>query len=70
MWDKKKIAAYTKYLTDQERAVLEALSYGIDTLDKVKWFVSRKLDGNVDPEYVTAIWTQNMDAPKVLEDVI
>ena len=70
MWDKRKIAAYTKYLTDQEQAVLEALSYGISTLDKVKWFVSRKLDGNVDPEYVTAIWTQNMDTPKALEDVI
>ena len=70
MWDKRKIAAYTKYLTDQEQAVLEALSYGISNLDQVKWFVSRKLDGNVDPEYVTAIWTQNMDAPKALEDVI
>jgi len=70
MWDKRKIAAYTKYLTDQEQAVLEALSYGISNLDQVKWFVSRKLDGNVDPEYVTASWTQNMDAPKALEDVI
>ena len=69
MWDKKKIAMYTQFLTDQEQAVLEALSAGIDSLDNVKGFVASKLDGNIDSDYVTAVWTQNMDIPEYLEDI-
>lgn len=70
MWDMEKIAMYTQFLTDQEQAVLEALSAGIDSLDNVKSFVAWKLDGNVDPDYVTAIWSQNMEVPEYLEDVV
>lgn len=70
MWDKEKIAMYTQFLTDQEQAVLEALSAGIDSLDNVKGFVAWKLDGNIDPDYVTAVWTQNMDMLEPLEDVL
>lgn len=69
MWDMEKIAMYSQFLTDQEHAVLEALSAGIDSLDNVKGFVSWKLDGNVDPDYVAAVWSQNMDMSEPLEDV-
>ena len=65
MWDMEKIKMYTQYLTVQEQAVLEALSNGICSLDSVKVFVAAKLNDDVDPEYITAIWTQNMEAPDV-----
>jgi hypothetical protein len=65
MWDMETIEMYTQYLTAQEHAVLEALSNGIDSLDKVKVFVATKLDNDVDQEYIAAIWTQNMEAPYV-----
>ena len=65
MWDMEKIAMYTQYLNAQEQAVLEALSDGICSLNDVKVFVAAKLDNDMDPEYVTAIWSQNMEAPDV-----
>jgi hypothetical protein len=61
MWDQEKIEMYTDFLTAQEQAVLEALSNGIGSLDDVKIFVSLKLDNDVDQDYITAVWTQNMD---------
>ena len=70
MWDKEKIAIYTQFLTAQEHAVLEALSAGIDSLDNVKSFVTMKLDGDVDQDYITAVWTQNMEPYEALEDLI
>ena len=65
MWDKEKIEMYTAYLTAQEQAVLEAISNGIDSLDKVKVFVAAKLDDNIDQEYITAVWIQTVEAPYV-----
>jgi hypothetical protein len=65
MWDMEKIALYTQYLNVQEQAVLEALSDGICSLEQVKVFVAAKLDNDMDPEYVTAVWSQNMEAPYV-----
>lgn len=70
MWDKEKIAMYTQFLTEQELAVLEALSAGIDSLDNVKGFVTWKLDGEVDPDYIAAVWNQNMDNVEALEDLV
>lgn len=70
MWDKDKLEMYTQFLTAQEQAVLEALSNGIDSLDNVKSFVITKLDGDVDPDYITAVWTQNMDTHEYLEDIV
>lgn len=65
MWDKEKIEMYTAYLTTQEQAVLEAINDGIESLDQVKSFVAAKLSNEIDSEYITAIWTQNMEAPYV-----
>ena len=70
MWDMEKIAMYTQFLTAQEQAVLEALSNGIDSLDNVKSFVTLKLDGDVDQDYITAVWTQNMESNETLEDLL
>jgi hypothetical protein len=61
MWDQEKIEMYTDFLTAQEQAVLEALSNGIGSLDDVKIFVSLILDNDVDQDYITAVWIQNMD---------
>jgi hypothetical protein len=52
---------YTQFLNAQEQAVLEALSNGIGSLNDVKVFVAAKLDNDVDQDYITAVWTQNMD---------
>ena len=65
MWDMEKLAMYTQFLTAQEQAVIEALSNGIGSLDDVKVFVAAKLDNDVDQDYITAVWTQNMEAPYV-----
>jgi len=65
MWDMEKLELYTQYLTAQEQAVLEAISNGIESLDKVKIFVATKLDDDIDQDYVAAVWTQNMEAPYV-----
>jgi len=65
MWDMEKIAMYTQFLTAQEQAVLEALNDGVSSLEQVKVFVAAKLDNDMDPEYVTAVWSQNMEAPYV-----
>jgi hypothetical protein len=61
MWDREKINLYTQFLNVQEHAVLEALSNGIGSLNDVKVFVAAKLDNDVDQDYITAVWTQNMD---------
>ena len=61
MWDREKLNLYTQFLNAQEQAVLEALSNGIGSLNDVKVFVATKLDNDVDQDYITAVWTQNMD---------
>jgi prephenate dehydrogenase len=65
MWDKESIEMYTQYLTAQEQAVLEAIDDGINSLDQVKSFVAAKLNDAVDSEYITAVWSQKMEAPYV-----
>lgn len=65
MWDKEAIEMYTAYLTAQEQAVLEAINDGIESLDQVKSFVSAKLSDEIDLEYITAVWSQNVEAPYV-----
>ena len=61
MWDQEKINMYTEFLNAQEQAVLEALGNGIGSLDDIKVFVAAKLDNDVDQDYITAIWSQNME---------
>ena len=61
MWDREKLNLYTQFLNAQEQAVLEALSNGIGSLNDVKVFVATKLDNDVDQDYITTVWTQNMD---------
>lgn len=65
MWNREAIELYTQYLTAQEQAVLEAVSNGIVALDKVKEFVSAKLANDIDSDYITAVWTQIVEAPNV-----
>ena len=60
MWDKESIEIYTAFLTNQEKAVFEALQNGIERLDEVEAYVSDKLNGNIDHKYVTAIWSRGI----------
>ena len=65
MWDKEAIEMYTQYLTVQEQAVFEALNDGINSLEQVKVFVAAKLNDAVDQDFITAVWSQVMEAPYV-----
>ena len=67
MWDDDAIEMYTAYLTVQEQAVLEALAGGIERLEQVKTFVNIKLDGDVDNDYIAAVWSQHIEVVPYLD---
>lgn len=61
MWNEDSMYLYSQYLSAQDQAVLEAMIDGIVLLDQVKVFVAAKLKNDIDQEYISQIWDQNME---------